>query len=53
MAEITSLGAAMAAGHANGVEVWNIDNIQPVPSDTFSPCISDDRKMCSFRFIYL
>jgi glycerol kinase len=43
MAETTCLGAAIAAGNAKGVEVWDLDNIQPVPSDTFLPSISDDR----------
>lgn len=44
MTETTSLGAAIAAGHAKGVEVWDLDNIQMVPCDTFNPSISDDRK---------
>lgn len=43
MAETTSLGAAIAAGIAKGVEVWDLDNIQSVPCDTFLPSISDDR----------
>lgn len=42
MAETTSLGAAIAAGSAEGVEVWNIENIEAVPSDTFLPSISED-----------
>jgi glycerol kinase len=44
MAETTCLGAAIAAGNAKGVEVWDLDNIQPVPSDTFLPSISDDQR---------
>ncbi|KAJ3662402.1 hypothetical protein Zmor_006753 [Zophobas morio] len=44
MAETTCLGAAIAAGNAKGVEVWDLDNIQPVPSDTFLPSITDDQR---------
>nr|XP_023027859.1 glycerol kinase-like isoform X1 [Leptinotarsa decemlineata] len=42
MSETTSLGAAIAAGNAKGVEVWNIEKIEPVPSDVFVPVISED-----------
>lgn len=44
MAETTSLGAAIAAGNAKGVEVWDLDNVQAVPSDCFVPSITEDRK---------
>jgi len=44
MTEATSLGAAIAAGMAEGVGVWNIDNILPVPSDTFYPRMSENGK---------
>lgn len=43
MAETTSLGAAMAAGNAQGVGVWDLDNIQSVPSDEFVPAITENR----------
>nr|CAD7432256.1 unnamed protein product [Timema monikensis] len=42
MTELTSLGAAMAAGSAAGIEVWNMDSIKPVPCDSFKPRISED-----------
>lgn len=42
MAETTSLGAAIAAGIAKGVEVWDIDSIQTTPNDTFNPSISEN-----------
>lgn len=42
MAETTALGAAMAAGNAKGVEVWNLKDIQSVPCDYFHPSISED-----------
>lgn len=44
MTETTALGAAIAAGNARGVDVWDMENVQPVPSDTFTPSISEDRK---------
>lgn len=42
MAETTALGAAIAAGNAKGIGVWDLDNVQPVPSDTFNPTMTDD-----------
>ncbi|KAJ8919995.1 hypothetical protein NQ315_006525 [Exocentrus adspersus] len=42
MTETTALGAALAAGIAEGVEVWKLHNIEPVPSDTFVPSIDED-----------
>lgn len=44
MAETTALGAAMAAGSAEGIEVWDLNNIQPVPCDIFSPLITEEGK---------
>ncbi|KAL1123968.1 hypothetical protein AAG570_001738 [Ranatra chinensis] len=41
MAETTALGAAMAAGAAEGINVWNLTNLQPNPSDVFKPKITD------------
>lgn len=42
MAETTALGAAMAAGSAQGIEVWNLKDVHAVPVDTFLPSISED-----------
>ncbi|PSN33939.1 Glycerol kinase 3 [Blattella germanica] len=44
MAETTALGAAMAAGSAEGIEVWDLNNIQPVPCDIFTPSITEDER---------
>lgn len=44
MLETTCLGAAIAAGMAAGIQVWTLDKIQPVPSDTFTPSISENGK---------
>lgn len=43
MLETTALGAAIAAGNAKGVEVWDLDSLQEVPSDVFIPALSEDR----------
>uniref|UniRef100_A0A0B7BFS1 Probable glycerol kinase n=2 Tax=Arion vulgaris TaxID=1028688 RepID=A0A0B7BFS1_9EUPU len=42
MTESTALGAAMAAGAADGVGVWNIDQAESttITSDTFEPTMS-------------
>lgn len=42
MTETTALGAAMAAGYAEGINVWNIEGTLPVSSDTFQPSITED-----------
>ncbi|XP_066256252.1 glycerol kinase 3-like isoform X1 [Euwallacea similis] len=42
MLETTALGAAIAAGSAKGVEVWDADKIKPTPNDVFVPSISPD-----------
>lgn len=44
MAETTALGAAMAAGNAKGIEVWDLTTVTPVPSDVFYPTITENRK---------
>ncbi|XP_054282634.1 glycerol kinase-like [Macrosteles quadrilineatus] len=44
MFEATALGAAMAAGSAEGIGVWDLNNMQPVPSDTYLPTITDDER---------
>lgn len=39
MPDITALGVAMAAGHAEGIDVWELEgeDIETVPTDTFLP----------------
>ncbi|XP_066993555.2 glycerol kinase 3 [Anabrus simplex] len=44
MAETTALGAAIAAGNAEGIEVWDMKNTLPLPCDVFKPAISDDER---------
>lgn len=44
--DVTSLGVAMAAGMAKGVEVWDINSEERelVPSDTFLPTSTEDER---------
>ncbi|XP_047114214.1 glycerol kinase-like [Schistocerca piceifrons] len=44
MTEATALGAAIAAGSAEGIEVWDLHEVQSVPSDVFKPSISEDER---------
>lgn len=52
MFEATALGAAMAAGSAEGVDVWDLNNMHSVPSDTYLPTISEDGQL-NRRFKYV
>lgn len=42
MAETTALGAAIAAGSAEGIRKWDIKTGSIVPSDIFLPSISEE-----------
>ncbi|KAJ9585126.1 hypothetical protein L9F63_003078 [Diploptera punctata] len=44
MTETTALGAAMAAGSAEGIGVWNLHEMTAVGCDTFKPSISEDER---------
>lgn len=46
MPETTALGAAMAAGSAEGVGVWSLDSkdLSNITTDTFNPCIREKGK---------
>ncbi|CAH0545806.1 unnamed protein product [Brassicogethes aeneus] len=44
MLETTCLGAAIAAGMADGIQVWNLDKIQSAPNDTFCPSLSENAR---------
>ena len=41
MAETTSLGAAIAAGLAEGVNALDIEHLEPGPNDVFNPRITE------------
>lgn len=47
MLETTALGAAVAAGTAKGVEVWDASKIKATPNDLFVPSISANGKIFS------
>lgn len=44
MSETTALGAAMAAGAAEGVGVWSLTpgNLTTIPTDTYQPLINPE-----------
>lgn len=42
MSETTALGAAIAAGSAEGIRKWNIKSESIIPSDIFLPSITED-----------
>ncbi|XP_034949025.1 glycerol kinase-like isoform X2 [Chelonus insularis] len=46
MPDITTLGAAMAAGQAEGIEVWPLDGeeTETVPNDTFLPTTTPEER---------
>ncbi|XP_052673963.1 glycerol kinase-like isoform X2 [Crassostrea angulata] len=50
MPETTALGAAMAAGAAEGVEVWSLDSkdLSNITTDTFNPCIREKERDAGF-----
>ncbi|XP_063990803.1 glycerol kinase-like [Diachasmimorpha longicaudata] len=44
MSETTALGAAMAAGMAQGIKKWDVKIDMSVPSDAFLPLITEDER---------
>lgn len=44
MPNITALGAAMVAGYAEGIKVWELEGegTEIVPTDTFLPSITPE-----------
>jgi len=47
MPDITALGAAMAAGHAEGIDVWDLEGeeVETVQTDTFLPTTTPEGKL--------
>ena len=37
MPEMTALGAAMAAGYAEGIDVWDLKNVTPISASIYEP----------------
>ncbi|XP_046746581.1 glycerol kinase isoform X1 [Diprion similis] len=46
MPDITALGVAMAAGHAEGIGVWELEGeeVETVPTDTFLPTTTPEER---------
>eukprot|EP00095_Tigriopus_kingsejongensis_P002354 maker-scaffold1523_size37540-snap-gene-0.18 protein:Tk02354 transcript:maker-scaffold1523_size37540-snap-gene-0.18-mRNA-1 annotation:"glycerol kinase 3-like" len=44
MAETTALGAAVAAGLAQGIDVWDMSALGEIAFDTFKPMISEESR---------
>lgn len=51
MTESTALGAAIAAGNAEGVGVWKLDCLDrnTITADTFTPMVSDAGILMSIK----
>lgn len=47
MPDITALGVAMSAGHAEGIDVWDLEGeeVETVPTDTFLPTTTPEGKL--------
>jgi glycerol kinase len=53
MPETTALGAAIAAGLAEGIDVWKLDttlNSVDKTADVFTPSISEASKLLLLRY---
>lgn len=51
MPDMTALGVAMAAGHAEGIDVWNLEGeeVETVPSDTFLPTTTSEERDARYK----
>ncbi|XP_029052002.1 glycerol kinase isoform X2 [Osmia bicornis bicornis] len=51
MPDITALGAAMAAGHAEGIDVWELEGeeVETVPTDTFLPTTTSEERDARYK----
>lgn len=49
MPDITALGVAMAAGHAEGIDAWELEGgeVETVPTDTFLPTTTPEGRRLS------
>lgn len=47
---MTALGVAMAAGHAEGIDVWEFEGeeVERVPTDTFLPTTTPEGKYYTY-----
>ncbi|XP_034173406.2 glycerol kinase 3 isoform X2 [Osmia lignaria lignaria] len=51
MPDITALGAAMAAGYAEGIDVWELEGeeVETVPTDTFLPTTTSEERDARYK----
>ncbi|KMQ94260.1 glycerol kinase 3 [Lasius niger] len=51
MPDMTALGVAMAAGHAEGIDVWNLEGeeVETVPTDTFLPTTTPEERDARYK----
>ena len=51
MPDITALGAAMVAGHAEGIEAWEFEGegVESVPTDTFLPTTTPEGRDARYK----
>ncbi|XP_032685803.1 glycerol kinase isoform X1 [Odontomachus brunneus] len=51
MPDITALGVAMAAGHAEGIDVWELEgeDVETVPTDTFLPTTTPEERDARYK----
>ncbi|KAI0240656.1 Glycerol kinase [Lamellibrachia satsuma] len=50
MPEMTALGAAMAAGSAEGIGVWDLDDLTPITTEMYLPSMTDQERDSKFRW---
>ena len=55
MTETTALGAAMAAGNAEGIGLWSLESLDQntITSDTFRPSNNESGKEINFNLCIL
>ena len=46
MPEMSALGAAMAAGSAEGIGVWDLDDLTAITAEMFHPSMSNLGMCC-------
>ncbi|KAG5315040.1 GLPK kinase, partial [Pseudoatta argentina] len=51
MPDITALGVAMVAGHAEGIDVWDLEGeeVETVPTDTFLPTTTPEERDARYK----
>ncbi|OAD59069.1 Putative glycerol kinase 3, partial [Eufriesea mexicana] len=51
MPDITALGVAMAAGHAEGIDAWELEGeaVETVPTDTFLPTTTPEERDARYK----